>query len=136
MDGGAGMAVRGGSQGRRPAGALEAEVLAVLWAAETPLSPAQVQAALDDLAYNTVHTILTRLVEKGLLARVTLDGRPTYTPVKDAAQTAADQMRAALATGTDHAKILANFITDLSAEDEAELRAALQRGRRGPKRRG
>jgi predicted transcriptional regulator len=130
------MAGQSARPGRRAAGGLEAEILTVLWAAQAPLSPAEIQAALEDLAYNTIHTILTRLVEKGQIVRVSRDGRPAYAPVKDAAQTAADQMRAALAIGTDRAKILANFVTDLSAEDEARLRAALQRARRRPERRG
>jgi predicted transcriptional regulator len=129
------VAARDAKPERRPAGALEGEVLGALWAADTPLSPAQVQAALGDLAYNTIHTILTRLYEKGQVQRVRHDGRPAYAPIKDAAQTAADQMRAALATGIDRGKILANFVTDLSAADEAELRAALRRSRRGPSRR-
>jgi predicted transcriptional regulator len=128
------VATRDAKPDRRPAGALEGEVLAVLWAADTPLSPAQVQATLGDLAYNTIHTILTRLYEKGQVRRVRHDGRPAYAPMKDAAQTAADQMRAALSTGIDRGKILANFVTDLSAADEAELRAALRRSRRGPNR--
>src|SRR6185369_7979337 len=115
---------------RRAAGQLEAEVLAVLWAAETPLSPAQVQTALDDLAYNTVHTILTRLTDKGELERVVHDGRPAYVPVRDAAQYAADQMRAALDAGPDRTEILATFVTNLSADEELSLRALLRKGRR------
>src|SRR6266576_2894036 len=59
---------------RRPAGSLEAEVLAVLRAAGTPLTPGQVRERLDarqrgELAYSTVVTIMSRLHAKGLLAR-------------------------------------------------------------------
>jgi predicted transcriptional regulator len=116
---------------RRAAGQLEAEILAVLWAAPTPLSPAQVQAALGELAYNTVHTILTRLTEKGQVARVTHDSRPAYAPVKDAAQHAADRMLAALDAGPGRKEVLATFVTRLTADEEAALRAVLRRGRRG-----
>lgn len=58
---------------RRPAGALEGDVLAALRAAKAPLTPTQVQAALGELAYNTIHTILTRLNEKGRVHRVRYD---------------------------------------------------------------
>ncbi|MEN3308545.1 MAG: hypothetical protein V7603_4747, partial [Micromonosporaceae bacterium] len=47
--------------GRRGAGELEAEVLGTLWGSKTPLTPAQLHVSLGGgLAYNTVHTILTR----------------------------------------------------------------------------
>ncbi|HKD98737.1 MAG TPA: BlaI/MecI/CopY family transcriptional regulator [Micromonosporaceae bacterium] len=120
------------SRGRRAAGALEAEVLGVLWSADGALTPAGVQAALTrDLAYNTVHTILTRLHEKGLVVRVPLGGRTGYAPAKDAAQTAADRMSEALGSGNERDAVLARFVTALSPEDEAALRAALD-ARRQP----
>jgi predicted transcriptional regulator len=116
---------------RRGAGELEAQVLATLWASEVPLAPAQVQSALDaDLAYNTVHTILGRLVEKGQVVRVTYQGRPAYAPAKAAAEEAADRMRAVLDSGVDRDEILARFVTTLDSADEAALRAALRRIRR------
>ena len=111
---------------RRAAGELEGEVLAALWAADGPLTPAQLQASLDgDLAYNTVHTILTRLQDKQLVARVRDGGRRAYAPVKDAAQLAADRMRDVLEGGRDRVQILQRFVTSLSPDDEAALRALL-----------
>jgi predicted transcriptional regulator len=116
----------GPTRGRRAAGALEAEVLGALWAADRPLTPSQLQAAIGaDLAYNTVHTILTRLQDKGLVMRVRQDGRSGYQPVKDAAQDAADRMRTVLEGGRDRAEILQRFVTSLSPADEQALRAAL-----------
>jgi predicted transcriptional regulator len=110
---------------------LESEILATLWAAETPLTPAQVHAIVaGDLAYNTVHTILSRLQDKGQVVRVLLDGRPAYEPAKDAADDAADRMRAVLEAGFDRGEILARFVHALEPEDEAALRAALRRARR------
>lgn len=111
---------------RRAAGELEGEVLAALWAADGPLTPAQLQATLDgDLAYNTVHTILTRLQDKQLVARVRDGSRRAYAPVKDAAQLAADRMRDVLEGGRDRVQILQRFVTSLSPDDEAALRAML-----------
>lgn len=113
---------------RRAAGELESDVLGTLWAAAAPLTPAQVHAALDgDLAYNTVHTILTRLYDKGLVRRVSRSGRRGYAPVRDAAALAADRMRDVLDRGGDRAQILHRFVTSLSSADEQALREALAR---------
>lgn len=111
---------------RRGPGELEADVLAELWAAAGPMSPAQVQAALPgELAYNTVHTILTRLCEKKLVTRDRTDAGSRYRPTKGAAQLAAEQMRTAMGPAADHSAVLQHFITSLSATDEAALRALL-----------
>ncbi len=71
---------------RRPSGALEAEVLAVLRAAGTPLSPGQVRERLAasgqrELSYSTVVTIVSRLYAKGLLARERAGRGFAYTPL-------------------------------------------------------
>jgi predicted transcriptional regulator len=114
------------AHGRRAAGALEGEVLGALWAADGPLTPAELQAALGTgLAYNTIHTILTRLHDKGLVIRVREGGRSGYQPAKDAAQDAADRMRTVLEGGRDRAEILQRFVTSLSPGDEQALREAL-----------
>jgi predicted transcriptional regulator len=115
-----------GTRPRRAAGALESEVLGALWTADGPLTPTQLQSMLGTgLAYNTIHTILTRLQDKGLVIRVRLGGRSGYQPVKDAAQDAADRMRSVLEGGRDRAEILQRFVTSLSPADEQALRAAL-----------
>jgi predicted transcriptional regulator len=112
---------------RRRSGALEGEILAILWGAAQPVTASDVQAACaGDLAYNTVHTILTRLQSKGRVRRVGPAGRSAYQPVKTAAETAADQMRRALVdSGVDRSEVLIRFVTTLSPADEAALRAAL-----------
>lgn len=111
---------------RRGPGELESGVLAELWAAAGPVSPAQVQAALPgELAYNTVHTILTRWCEKKLVERERTDAGSRYRPVKDAAQFAAEQMRTAMGPAAAHSAVLQHFVTALSAADEAALRALL-----------
>jgi predicted transcriptional regulator len=113
-------------QRRRGAGELENAALAALWAADAPLTPTQVQAALGGtLAYNTVHTILTRLLDKGLVARVQHERRTAYAPVKDAAELAAERMRGALDAGGDRELVLRRFVTSLTADDERTLRAML-----------
>ena len=117
----------GAAPTRRAAGELEAEVLGALWAQSLPLTPIQLHTTLGhDLAYNTVHTILTRLCDKGLVVRTSIDGRPAYAPAQGAAEWAAGQMRAVLERGADRAAILHRFVSSLSPADEQALRAVLQ----------
>jgi predicted transcriptional regulator len=116
---------------RRGAGELETEVLGALWAAGKALTPRQVQEALArDLAYNTVHTILTRLQDKGLVERGGSRRGGLYRPAKDAAQVTVERMHALLDAGDDRAEVLQRFASSLSSEDEAALRALLEGGAR------
>lgn len=117
---------------RRPAGALEAEVLAVLRAAQAPLSPGQVRERLairpqGELSYSTVVTIMSRLHVKGLLARERAGRGFAYTPV-DAASLAAGRMNRALDTGADRRAVLTSFVSGLSGRDTRLLRRLLADG--------
>jgi predicted transcriptional regulator len=116
---------------RRPAGALEAEVLALLRAAGAPLSPGQVQDRLAQgdpsyatLSYSTVVTILSRLHAKGRLSRQR-DGRAFAYTVVDEASLAASRMSQALDTGDDHDAVLTRFVSGLSGRDARLLRRLL-----------
>jgi predicted transcriptional regulator len=117
---------------RRPAGALEAEVMAVLRAAGTPLSPGQVRERLAareqrELSYSTVVTIVSRLHAKGLLARERAGRGFAYAPV-DAASLAAGQMSRALDAGDDRQAVLSRFVSGLSGRDARLLRQLLADG--------
>ncbi|WP_426513716.1 BlaI/MecI/CopY family transcriptional regulator [Dactylosporangium sp. McL0621] len=115
---------------RRAWGSLESDVMTVLWAASGPLSPAQVQQQLGgDLAYNTVLTILTRLLEKGQARRrVNLTGGRghEYFPAEDRATAAARRMRAVLDGPGDRRAVLRQFTADLAPDDAELLRALLR----------
>ncbi|MFJ4006032.1 BlaI/MecI/CopY family transcriptional regulator [Streptomyces sp. NPDC090023] len=113
---------------RRGAGALEGEVLAALWGAGRALTPAQIQAEIGGLAYNTVHTILKRLYDKGLVLRDADGRRGAYRPAKDAAQLTAESMRAALDRSPDPVAALRRFVTGLTADEERALRDLLADG--------
>ncbi|HEY4006271.1 MAG TPA: BlaI/MecI/CopY family transcriptional regulator [Pseudonocardia sp.] len=116
--------------GRRGAGELESEVLAALWAADRPLTTAEVQREVDaELAYNTVLTILTRLYEKGIVNRSADGRRHRYQPVKGAEELAAEQMQALLSRGPDRRGVLQRFATSLTEEDAEALWAILRRRR-------
>jgi predicted transcriptional regulator len=117
------------SQGprRRAPGELEAAILRALWDAGTPLTPTELQErAAADLAYNTVHTVLTRMCDKGLLYRTRIAGRPAYLPTHEPAEHEADRLHAVLNATSDHAALLRRFVAKLSPEDEAILEALLR----------
>jgi predicted transcriptional regulator len=120
---------------RRPSGALEGEVLAVLRAAGMPVTPGQVRERLaarqrGELAYSTVVTIVSRLHAKGLLARERAGRGFAYTPV-DEASLAAGQMSRALDGGADHDAVLTRFVSGLSGRDARLLRRLLDAGEDG-----
>lgn len=118
-------------EGRRAPGALESEVMGLLWARDEPLSAADVQAAIGgDLAYNTVQTILIRLLEKDLVERRRAGRGHVYWPVQDAATAAAARMRAALVDRPDRQAVLQQFATSLDDADAASLRRLLAEAQR------
>lgn len=113
---------------RRGMGELESEVMANLWAADVPLTPAEVRDALDtDLAYTTVMTILVRLWEKGLVHRQRQGRAFAYWPSLSEADLAAQRMQATLERTGDREKALARFVDALSPKDERVLRRLLSR---------
>ncbi len=115
-----------GAASRRPSGALEAEVMAALWAGPGPMTAGQVHRVLGDgLAYKTVLTVLGRLHTKGLLDRAPAGRAHAYTPRQGSAQAAAGRMNAVLHQGADRAAVLQHFVDSLDAADEAALRALL-----------
>jgi predicted transcriptional regulator len=112
---------------RRPAGALEAEVLRALWDAGVPLTPTQLQERMHTgLAYNTVHTVLTRLCDKGVVARTRRAGRAAYQPVQAQVEHGAAQLRAVLDAARDRGEVLRRFVDTLTPQEEAALRAWLR----------
>ncbi|MEV7732908.1 MULTISPECIES: BlaI/MecI/CopY family transcriptional regulator [unclassified Streptomyces] len=115
---------------RRPAGELEASVLAALWAAGKPMSAAQVRAAIPQpLARTTVATLLIRLHEKGVVDRSPAARGFLYFPVADSHGLTARRMHQELDQDHDRSTVLARFVEGLGPDDEAELRRLLEGGR-------
>ena len=111
---------------RRRSGELEDEVLAVLWAADAPLIPSAVQAAIGgDLAYTTVMTILVRLHDKGVIERTKVGRAFAYSPMVAESDVVADRVRRLLAQGTDRTAVLQGLLDGLRPDDEAVLRGLL-----------
>ncbi|NEB60936.1 BlaI/MecI/CopY family transcriptional regulator [Streptomyces diastaticus] len=112
---------------RRPAGELEAAVMAALWAAGAPLTPVQVQAELSSgLARTTVVTILSRLYNKGVVDRERQGRGYAYVPVQDAPGLTARRMHTELDRDANRETVLARFVAQLSPDDEELLRQLLE----------
>lgn len=102
---------------RRPAGALEQDVLSVLAASGEAMTPARVLAGLGGrLAYTTVMTALSRLHAKGAVSRERAGRAYAYRWV-DQATVTARRMRRLLDSGENRATVLARFVAELQPED-------------------
>jgi predicted transcriptional regulator len=111
---------------RRPMGALEAEVMACLWAAKGPTTPAVVRDKLPQpLAYTTVSTILVRLWQKGLVSRERNGKAFLYTSIVGEADLAAQRMHQALQRTGDHRAALSRFVDTLTVREAKALRQIL-----------
>jgi predicted transcriptional regulator len=123
---------------RRAFGELEGEVLAALWAAATPLVPAEVQAAVGgDLAYTTVMTILVRLHDKGVIEREKVGRAYAYRPVVAENDVVAGQVRRLLDRGHSRTAVLQGLVEGLAPGDEKLLRELLTQATSKPRvRRG
>ncbi|ROO87199.1 putative transcriptional regulator [Actinocorallia herbida] len=112
--------------GRRPSGQLERQIMTMLTEADRGLTPREVRDRLPELAYSTVVTILTRLHEKGVVAR-RRDGRAyRYVATSDTAGLVAGRMNRLLSDESDHASVLRRFVGSLDRQDEQLLRDLLR----------
>ena len=112
-----------------PMGELEAQVMDVLWDADTWLTPGEVHDVLAQdrrIAYTTVMTILVRLWEKDRLERRRTGRAYAYHPTATREEHAAARMRDILDSGGDHGAALTHFFQSLPAGDRARLRRILQ----------
>ncbi|GAA3790111.1 BlaI/MecI/CopY family transcriptional regulator [Streptomyces chiangmaiensis] len=111
---------------KRPNGAREAEILALLQQADSAMTPGEVTELLGaELTYSTVVTILTRMHTKQLLTRTPRGRAYAYAPVTDDAGFAARRMRSVLEERPDREAVLARFADALSDTDADLLRQLL-----------
>lgn len=105
--------------GRR-VGDLESEVLEQLWLASDWLSGRDLWERLGDesRAYTTVMTILSRLVDKGLVEREVRGRGHVYRAAGDRDELTAKAISSLLAATTDPRSALAHFVEGL---DDPEL---------------
>ena len=87
------------------------------------------------MAYTTLMTVMDRLHRKGWLTRE-LDGRAfLYRPAATREQYSAGLMAQALDTSADRSATLVRFFEQMAPEEAAALRAAIESGAGGPRRR-
>ena len=102
-------------------GELERAVMERLWAAEGPLAATTLRDQLADrgIALTTVHTVLTRLEQKGFVEHD--DARPRRFAARATREEhAAELMHEVLGQAADRQAVLARFVGSVS-EDEARL---------------
>ena len=114
---------------KRPDGALEHDIMAVLWAADEPMQPGEIQSRLGiKLAYTSVATVLGRLHTKGLVRRTEAGRAFAYEACIDESQLAVRRIGEVLSSASDKAQVLAGFVGSLSKKDIKALRAMLGEG--------
>ena len=115
---------------RRPDGALETDVLSVLWAADGPLPPGEINERLDaGYAYTSVATILTRLQAKGLVVRTPAGRAFAYSAAVDEPDLAVRRISELLDSSSDRAQVLSRFIGGLPANEAKAIQAMLDRAK-------
>lgn len=107
-------------------GELERTVMDHLWKAEGPIAAATLRDELADrdLALTTVHTVLTRLEQKGFVVRE--EGRPRrYRPRSTREDHAAELMHEVLGQAADRQAVLARFVGGVDDDEVRLLRELL-----------
>jgi predicted transcriptional regulator len=106
-------------------GELERSVMEYLWSAEGPVAAPALRDELGgDLALTTVHTVLTRLEQKGFVVHD--GGRPRrFRPRASRAEHAAELMHEVLGRAGDRQAVLARFVGTVDPEEARLLRELL-----------
>ena len=111
---------------RRPDGALENDVLRILWDADEALLPGEINDRLDaGYAYTSVATILTRLQAKGLVTRTPAGRAFAYRAVVDEPDLAVRRISELLDSTSDRAQVLSRFIGGLPTREARAIRKLL-----------
>ena len=110
-------------------GELERAVMDRLWAADGPVAATTLRDSLADrgVALTTVHTVLTRLEQKGFVAHD--DARPRRFAARATREEhAAELMHEVLGQAADRQAVLARFVGSVSEDEAALLRRLLAGG--------
>ncbi|QIA27450.1 BlaI/MecI/CopY family transcriptional regulator [Thermaerobacter sp. PB12/4term] len=122
-----------GDQGlRRVLGELEATVMEVVWAGPGAVTIREVTERLSSsrqpLAFNTVMTVMNRLVAKGLLRRSGRKGSYTYRPAMDREAFLREvTRRVAAGLVQDFGSLAVSQFVDVLAEEAPDALAELER---------
>lgn len=117
---------------QRGLGDLEAVVMDLIWNCEDPVTVRQIFGELSadrQIAYTTVMSTMDNLFRKEWLSRERSGKAYLYRAVMSREERSARLMRMAFEAGGDTDAVLAFFVEQMNAEESAQLRAALRRGR-------
>ena len=117
---------------QRGFGDLEATVMDRVWAREDGVTVREVFDELTgtrQIAYTTVLSTMDNLHRKGWVRRDREGKAFRYWPTMTREERSANLMRAAFSAGGDTEAVLAFFVGQMTAEESAQLRAALRDGR-------
>ncbi|UGY91272.1 BlaI/MecI/CopY family transcriptional regulator [Streptomyces gobiensis] len=122
--------------GMRGFGELEQAIMDVVWASVAPLTVREVLEKLNrdrpqQLAYNTVQTVMEILHRKGWLSRAKEGRAFRYQATKDREEYAASLIDQVWATGADRTATLVRLFDELDEAEVDELRTALAARRDG-----
>jgi predicted transcriptional regulator len=107
-------------------GELERAVMERLWVAEGPVAATTLREELAGrgVALTTVHTVLTRLEQKGFVVHD--DGRPRLFAARASREDhAAELMHEVLGQSADRQAVLARFVGSVNADEARLLRELL-----------
>ena len=115
-------------------GELEAAIMEAVWAAGGPVAVRDVADPLKrdrGSAFNTVQTVMEILFRKGWLEREKRGRAYRYWAAASREDYTAALMGEALETAADRAAALVRFAADMTPDEAAELRRALDQAREG-----
>ena len=116
---------------QRGFGDLEATVMDRVWAREDGVTVREVFDELTgtrQIAYTTVLSTMDNLHRKGWVRRDREGKAYRYWPTMTREERSANLMRAAFSAGGDTEAVLAFFVGQMTAEESAQLKAALRHG--------
>ena len=116
---------------QRGFGDLEATVMDRVWAREDGVTVREVFDELTgtrQIAYTTVLSTMDNLHRKGWVRRDREGKAFRYWPTMTREERSANLMRAAFSAGGDREAVLAFFVGQMTAEESAQLKAALRHG--------
>ena len=116
---------------QRGFGDLEATVMDRVWAREDGVTVREVfdeLTSVRQIAYTTVLSTMDNLHRKGWVRRDREGKAYRYWPTMTREERSANLMRAAFSAGGDSEAVLAFFVGQMTAEESAQLKAALRHG--------
>jgi len=113
---------------KRKQGELEGQVLSALWDRPEGLNSQQILALIgdDSLAITTVLTVLSRLVDKGLVKKESMGRNLLFIASSTRERHTAELLLGAMDDAANPALVFSHFASGLSKDQIAQLKQALE----------